>query len=127
MSGYSGETSFDFPIERYRDKESGQLLVWDQNNQTNLDDDFEYQYEEHTLKVEGRSYFSPGKMYGPPENCYPDEGETEITAVIGPDGKDWEHLLTPSEKESILEQIATEVQEHIPEPDYDDYEPDYDD
>lgn len=87
---YSGKTSFEFEIER--------------------DDDT------ILLQVEGSSYFAPGKRFGRPEDCYPDEGDTEITSVTGPDQQDWEAQLTPEEREKILTMIAEQVQDQ--EPDY---------
>lgn len=120
MSGYSGNTSFDFEIERYKDKESGEMFAPDL---VPNEDDFEYEYQLISLKVEGNAYYAPGKTYGPPENCYPDEGETEIQKVTGPDGQDWEDQLTKREVESILETI----QENVSSYDGGDYEPDYDD
>lgn len=124
MSGYSGSASFEYEIERYKDKMSGELVTHDKVSPD--DDEFEFEYQTITLQVEGRSYFTPGKYYGPPENCYPDEGDTEIESVVGPDGKDWESKLTNEERESILTMINEEVQNQ--EPDFDDYddEPSYD-
>lgn len=122
MGGYSGETSFDFEIERYKDKESGRYLT--HSAVPDEGDDFEYEYTLLNLKIEGRAYFSPGRRYGPPESCYPDEGETEITAVIGPDGKDWEDQLTKVERVSILDTIQDNVSNDCP--DYDDTDDYYD-
>jgi hypothetical protein len=122
MSGYSGTASFEFEIERYKDKESGELLTHEKVNPD--DDGFEFEYQTFTLQVEGRSYFAPGRCYGPPENCYPDEGETEIESVLGPDGKDWEDKLTSEERESILTMIDEQVQDQEPDVDEDDYDDD---
>jgi hypothetical protein len=125
MAGYAGTTSFDFEIERYKNRETGKYIAYLLDG---IDPEgFEYEYQVLTLKVEGRSYFAPGRSYGPPENCYPDEGETEILECIGPDGKDWTDQLTHSERESIEEQIATEVSEGGDGPDPDDYYDDRDD
>lgn len=121
MSGYSGETSFDFEIERYRDNQTDQFLVEPLN-----DDEVRFTYTLINLQVEGRSYFQPGRYHGPPENCYPDEGDTEITSVIGPDGNDWESKLTEKEKDSIIEMIQENVQDGMDGPDPDDYYDDYD-
>lgn len=74
------------------------------------------------MKVEGRAYYAPDRTSGRPEDCYPDEGETEIEKVVGPDGKDWEDKLTKGEVNSILE----EIQETVSSYDGSDYEPDYD-
>jgi hypothetical protein len=127
--GYSGSTEFDFDIERYKNKTTGELHSIDSIDQdmknTGLGDDWLelcYEYQVITLTVEGRSYFQEGRTYGAPENCYPDEGETEITAVIGPDGKDWQNRLSASEVDSITDMIADHVMDGA-----DDYEPDYDD
>jgi hypothetical protein len=124
MSGYSGTASFEFEIERYKDKESGELLSHDKVKPD--DDGFEYEYQTIALQVEGRSYFAPGRTYGPPENCYPDEGDTEIESVIGPDGKDWESKLTDEERESIMTMIDENVRDQEPDVDEDYYEDSYD-
>ncbi len=130
--GYSGTADFDFEIERYREKATGKLFTLDKIEEElsamgfdNDDIDLCYEYQVITLAVEGRSYFQEGRFYGPPENCYPDEGETEIVGVIGPDGKDWQSVLTSSEVDSITDMIADYAADSCEEPDYDDY--DYDD
>lgn len=119
MANYSGDTAFSYEIERYRDKESGLLYDCSQAR-----DDFEYDYVTFTLQVEGRAYYQQGRSYGPPENCYPDEGDVEMTSCIGPNNEDWSDKLTKSEQEAILETIQENV---INDMDYDDYEPDYED
>lgn len=117
MKKYSGNTTFDFEIERYRDKETGNYyLVSDVPDRS--DDNFEFEYETITLEVSGSSYFVPGKISGPPEDCYPDEGDTEIESVIGPDGKDWYDRLSSSEINSIMSALA----ENVENSDYDDYD-----
>lgn len=120
---YSGRTSFDFEIERYKNIFTGELVLPDNVSE----DDFNFEYQTITLRVEGRSYFQSGKYSGPPENCYPDEGDTECEAVIGPDDKDWDHLLTASERCTILEMIQDNCMndpEEYDDYDDDDYEPD---
>jgi len=32
-------------------------------------------------RLEGKCYSDPGKLYGPPEDCYPPEGEAEVYSV----------------------------------------------
>jgi hypothetical protein len=64
---------------------------------------------EHEVTVTYRGYSDPGRTYGPPEECYPPEGEMDIAIDGIPDGVDfgdrdalhqrledqaWEHLLT---------------------------------
>ena len=119
---YSGRASFDHEIERMKDAEG------------NLYSDSEDAPDGSTcvvinLKITGASYYQEGRTYGPPENCYPDEGCTEIHSVIGPDGKDWESVLTKPEKDAIEEQINDRVINNCEE-DYDDSDPpsnDFDD
>lgn len=113
--GYSGNTTFEFEIERYKDKDTGKMILPSPSN--GYGDDFEHEYSTFTLVVEGHASFTPGRLYGPPENCYPDEGEIEILSVIGPDGKDWEDHLTNEERESILNTIEENVQNDGPDPD----------
>lgn len=121
--GYSGETSFDFEIERWKNKESGELLVFTHPNRATifLDDNFEFELETISLAVEGRAYFQPGKFSGPYEDSYPDSSEAEITVAIGPDGKDWADKLTQDETGAILAMIDERVQDGDPF-DPDDYE-----
>lgn len=123
MSGYSGTATIDFDIERYRNIMTGNLVHPDKVNDLN---EFLYEYVTHTLTIEGRSYYQPGRLYGPPEDCYPDEGETEIMSVIGPDGKNWEDQLSDGEKELILELIQENVMDGCDGSDPDDYYDDYD-
>lgn len=131
MGGYSGTASFEFEVERYQSRESGKLyaIIPGTEQAVNImeDDGFEYEYVTLKLDVEGRSYYQPGRLYGPPEDCYPDEGETEITAVIGPDGKDWEDQLTTEERDMILSMIQENAQDGLDGPDPDDYYDDYED
>lgn len=37
---------------------------------------------EHDLTVRFSGYVDPGRCYGPPENCYPPEGEIEIDYTL---------------------------------------------
>jgi hypothetical protein len=109
MHRYSGSTSFDFEIERWKDRDSGDLLSFEEV--PDVDDDFEYEYQVISLKIEGNSYFIPGRFYGPPDSCYPDEGETEMTKCLGPDGQDWTDLLTKEEYQDIIDEIETHCSE----------------
>jgi hypothetical protein len=131
--GYSGSSSFDFEIERYKHVLTDRYLTEDEmcDETKNLDnqDDVEntYKYECITLEVKGNAYFTPGRTNCSNDDAYPDEGDIEIEEVIGPDGKDWSNILTDSEKDSIHEMLVEGAQE---EPDYDGPDPDdhyYDD
>jgi hypothetical protein len=119
---YKGHASFDHEIERMKDAEG--------NLYTDSEDAPDGSaYAVINLKITGFSYFAKGRTFGLPEDCYPDEGCTEIHSIIGPDGKDWESVLTESEKNAIEEQIADNVINNCEE-DYDDSDPpsnDFDD
>ncbi len=121
MGGYSGETELDFEIERYKDKQTGKYIAYllEENEER-------YEYTTITLKVEGRAYFQPGRTWGLPENCYPDEGEVEIKQAIGPDGQDWQSQLTHAEHDALIEMIDENVRDGLDGPDPDDYYDDYD-
>lgn len=63
----------------------------------------------------------PGKLFGPPEKCYPDEGgEVEIESIMH-QGKPWTGELTDKERAAIDDLFFDELEGDEP-----DYEPDYD-
>ncbi len=127
MNGYAGNTSFDFEIERYKNKETGTFHSIDEvEKQYPIFDliDVTHEYIVINLEVEGRSYYERGRSHGLPEDCYPDEGDTEIMSVIGPDGKDWTDKLTASEELSIIDMIQQNVIDGCDGPDPDDYHDD---
>lgn len=78
------------------------------------------------LEITGEGYEDPGNTYGPPENCYPSEGEVRPTRCkFG----DWEcegfpEGLTESEEDQIVDALWEATGDW--EPDYPD-ELDYDD
>jgi hypothetical protein len=115
---YSGKVNFEFEIERYKNKVSGELVT-----DITTDNEYLFDYELILLQVEGSSFFASGKYFGKPENCYPDEGDTEITSVTGPDQLDWEDKLTASERERIIQMISDQVQDQEPDYNEDDDDP----
>ncbi len=121
MPGYNGKTTIDFHINRIKDIQTDEYRLVQEG------DDLDRE-EELDLLIEGSSYFTPGRMHGLPENCYPDEGETEITSILWK-GKPFPWDLTAKEKDEAEEAINLAVQEDDgPDPeDYDDSEDDYDD
>ena len=78
--------------------------------------------QEIDLHIYGEGYYDSGRLSGPPEDCYPPEGEIEITAIesgVGP----WKGELTDEEHE---EAISLLWDGSVPaEPDYPDYDEDY--
>lgn len=85
--------------------------------------------EELELEIYGSSYFQAGRTTGPIDNCYPDEGGTEIETITL-DGKPWSGELTDEETEQAEDQLRDAVMEDQEEPDppsvdYDDEPPSY--
>lgn len=128
---YSGSVEFDFEIERLKDCSSGTYhlvdeLVVDEN-------DSNFSFELINLTVRGSAYFTPGKYYGPPENCYPDEGDADLESALDSNKKDWQDLLTKEEREILIDEIVARVQEDCePSSDYESlyleqYKDNYDD
>jgi len=115
---YSGSASFEFYIERFKNKVTGEVVT-----DISPKDEYLFDYEEITLHVRGSSFFTSGKLSGFPETSYPDEGDVEIFSVSGPDGKDWEDKLTASERERILTMVDEQVQDQEPDFNEDDEDP----
>lgn len=92
---------------------------------------------EYELQVECEiTPFTPGKLSGPMDKCYPDEGG--YAEIVGPvfqlndDGKKtpWGGVLSKEEESNILEAAYnkwTEEDDRDFEPDYDNFEADNDD
>lgn len=100
-SKYSGSTSFDFELERLKSKLTGELFKYD----SSIEDNDDYEHHVVMLRITGNSYYVPAYRSGLPEDSYPAEGDTEITSINGPDGKDWSDQLSNSENNDILEMI----------------------
>jgi len=107
--GYSGDAEFEFEIERYKDRETGEFFA--EENLPNLEDDFEYDIVSITLVVEGNSYYYPAKYGKYPEDSEPADGDTEIESVLDAEGNDWYNKLTKNERDFILERIAETAQD----------------
>jgi len=112
---YNGKAYFDYEIERYKDKKTSAYLTIDEVEDLAHNQDYDwveenYEYVTLSLDIEGTSYFTQGKYYGPSEDCYPDEGETEITSILY--GKeDWDDKITKHERDYIIDMIAEHAQE----------------
>lgn len=116
MSGYKGSATITFYVNRVKDANGKWQVPKPQDD-----------WEELELEVHGTAYFQPGKLYGPPENCYPDEGQSEIESITL-DGKPWDGELTDKETERAEEKLDESVREDEgPDPpsrdDFDDYDP----
>ena len=63
------------------------------------------EWTEISLEVSGNSWYSPGEYSRLPEDCYPDEGDTEVESITGPDNQDWSNLLTSKELENVYSEL----------------------
>lgn len=75
---------------------------------------------ELTVNVSSTGYYDPGKTYGPPEDCYPPEGDNERPVTgAGVAGYEVPKTLFDEIEEWLSEEIeALEIMP--PEPDYED-------
>ena len=79
--------------------------------------------QEIELSIEGSySPGTPGKTFGPPENCYPSEPAEAEIELISFDGQPWTGELTSEENEAAVEALlaAGEDQDFMDGPDPDD-------
>lgn len=126
MSNYNNSTSFEFQIDRLKDK-AGKLHHEDELLAHFNESD--YEYKSIPIQVNGRAFFQEGRFSGLPEDCYPDESEIEIISALGPDKEDWLDKLSSSEYQDIIslieEKCSSDDSDQDPDSDYDDYD-DYD-
>lgn len=107
--GYSGSSTFNFEIERYYSLETKQYLLEKDLPEIDSDSDFnsKFEYQTLTLEVSGNSWHTNGEYSRLPEDCYPDDGDTEVESVIGPDKKDWYFMLTSEEIQDIVDELQS--------------------
>lgn len=81
------------------------------------------------IEFSSSGYFAPGKLSGPPENCYPDEGEDERTleSLTVTDGKN-AVTLEGDVAEALFDHFYPEVEAvEVDDDDDGDYDPPDDD
>lgn len=67
--------------------------------------EYTFNYEIDDVELEIQLYWTPiipGKFYGPPEDCYEDEGGDCEIISIKLDGQPWSGELTPEQESDIL-------------------------
>jgi len=99
---WSGCASFEYPIQR---------VYYEPTKQYYFENDLEVPEEEGNgwsfveliLLIKGEGYYTPAKTYGPPEICYPEEGDLEWTAECSV----WNNILNKCEVDDAL--TASEI------------------
>lgn len=104
---YSGTTTFDFIIERYKSSD-GSYMMSDNNIIEN-----EFTYQPINLKITGKAFFAEGRRSGDALDCFPDEYESDIVSAIDNHNNDWSDKLSETEREIILESILNNVQDQF--------------
>lgn len=131
MARFSGSSTFTFEVERYVDKFGNVYTEAEYDKLDGEDVNCACDYLTIKLSVTGSASHTPGRLYGPPEDCYPDDSESWIEGVKHPDGSDWSDKITESEKDAIYECLFDSIESDRDDgrdydrDDYNDY--DYDD
>lgn len=87
--GYKGEATIDFTVER---------------------NGFEVE-----LRITGSASYTPGRLSGPPEDCYPSESDAEVVKIVRADSDAaWDGELTENEEELVIEKLHEAVMEDEP-------------
>jgi hypothetical protein len=119
--GYSGPASFSIEIERFIDKETGELLTEEELPDVDSGEEFEYEHTFIELYVKGHAYYRPGVYCRRPEDCYPDESDLEIESITDEYDNDYLPILTKSELASVEEKILDYVRDSNKYEVYDNY------
>lgn len=103
--------TMDTTILRTRKRCSLELLAIasdPDSDEDTLDPDEEIEIEVEITYEPG--WFTPGKFSGPPESCYPDEGEDpEITKVVTLDEEGVEHDILGDLTDDEIASLTTEL------------------
>lgn len=118
-SGWNGNGSFTYDVERFLDNETNNYLT-----ESELPENFDenrYEYTSVELTIVGSGYYTPAYTRGLPEDCYPADGDLEIESITGPNNKDWSSLITDSERDSIENELQNYLENNsrYDGPDYD--------
>lgn len=104
--GYSGSATFNFTVERIQDKISGEYYLEEELEDVSSSEfESKFEFTSVELEVTGNSWYVPGEYSRLPEDCYPDEGDTEVESVIGPDDTDWYDQLTSKEIQEMYSEL----------------------
>ena len=109
MSAYSKRVSFYCDFDRYRDRESGEILRFSQIEE---DDGFEQDLEVLSLKIEGSVHYYPGMDNDNLGDRAPGEEYIEIISITDLEGNNCDNLIDESERSQIICMIDDEVYKH---------------
>ena len=90
-----------------------------------LQDSEDEEMFEFVISFTSSGYYDPGRISGPPEDCYPPEGsderEPEEVKVVwtGVSGKSRELSLSEAQAQEVFEHFGTEIDEVEIDEDYD--------
>ncbi len=101
---HSSKYSFQFDIERWTHPSCPELLTKDQLQEKNLNED-SAEVKVIILFVEGYVSFTEGNTSGLPENCYPDEYDSEIESIVDESGEDYFNKVSASEMKEIWQTL----------------------
>ena len=59
--------------------------------------------------VQGSGYYDPGRGSGPPEDCYPPEGEMEILSVVADITDSDKRVVTGEEHQRVMATLGDEA------------------
>ncbi len=107
---WSGEATITTTVERWIRHSTGEYFE-DSDPQVPVEEDSDWELLKITLTVKGNGYYDSGRLYGPPEHCYPPEGELEIESILGPDGTDWSETVVPKETSHFKELLEEAIRE----------------
>jgi len=109
-NSWSGEATFEYPIERAFHKPTKRFLNLD-DPEIPEDANRDWDFVEIVLSISGNGYYMPAKLCGPPEDCYPEEEELEWIAEDD-SGKNWSEELTDDEISDIEEKLVELIKEN---------------
>lgn len=127
---YSGNYDFQFDVERWSHPSTPKLLTADDLKLQKLDEN-ECSVIVIPLQINGWVSFTEGYTSGLPENCYPDESESDIESVTDENGEDWINKITPNEMDQLWKKLDDMFDRHnynssdYDDRDYSDYEDNY--
>ena len=117
---------FEYTAERWTHPSIEGMITLDELQAKNLQDD-KADVKVINLYVEGWSSYTSGYTSGLPEDCYPDEYDSEIEKIVDDDGNDWYPLLSAKELSEINSMFDDKIERSSSYDDECDYYDDYSD